>query len=87
MGRLDVNNIIEQIRKSTGVPYLDVICYQSHKEVFRYVSGETATGKELLYMYSCGKLVTVVAALRLVEEGKMSLEDRKSTRLNSSHVT
>ena len=26
-------------------------------------------------MYSCGKLVTVVAALRLVEEGKMSLDD------------
>ena len=81
MGRLDVNNIIEQIRESTGVPYLDVICYQSHKEVFRYVSGETATGKELLYMYSCGKLVTVVAALRLVEEGKMSLEDLVCTYL------
>ena len=81
MGCLEVKNFIEEVRKSTGVPYLDVVCYQSHKEIFRYVSGEGATGKELLYMYSCGKPVTVVAALRLVEEGKMSLEDPVYTYL------
>ena len=71
----NVQNIIEEVRKKAGVPYLDVVCYQSHNEVFRYTSGEGVTGKELLYMYSCGKPVTVVAALRLVDEGKMSLDD------------
>ena len=81
MGYLNVEKHIEEIRKSTGVPYLDVVCYQSHKEVFRYVSGENATGKELLYMYSCGKPVTVVAAMRFVEEGKMSLDDPVCTYL------
>ena len=71
----EINNRIEEIRTEANVPYLDVICYQSHKEIYRYVSGEHATGKELLYMYSCGKPVTVTAALRLVEDGKMSLDD------------
>ena len=75
MSYLDIDKLIEEIRKNVGVPYLDVICYQAHKEVYRYVSGEGATGQELLYMYSCGKLVTVTAALRLVEEGKMSIDD------------
>ena len=75
MKYLDLNGKIERIRQSTGVPYLDVVCYQSHKEVFRYTSGEGVTGKEVLYMYSCGKPVTVTAALRLVEEGKLSLDD------------
>ena len=75
MKQLEINKKIEQIRESAGVPYLDVVCYQSHKELYRYTSGEGATGKELLYMYSCGKPVTVVAALRLVEEGKMALDD------------
>lgn len=75
MEYLTIDNVIEQIRKESNVPYLDVVCYQSHKQVYRYVSGANATGKELLYMYSCGKPVTVAAALRLVEAGKMSLDE------------
>ena len=67
---------IEEIRKEVGIPYLDVVCYQEHKEMFRYLSGEATTGKEKLYMYSCGKPITVVSALRLIDEGKMSLEDK-----------
>ena len=71
-----LNEFIENIRKEVGVPYLDVICYKEHKEIFRYLSGENTTGKERLYMYSCGKPITVAAALRLVEVGKLSLEDK-----------
>lgn len=81
MGNFGVCALIEQVKKESGVPYLDVVCYQSHKEVFRYTSGDGVTGKELLYMYSCGKPVTVVAALRLVEEGKMALDDLVCTYL------
>ncbi len=73
---MNIQEFIENIRREAGVPYLDVICYQEHKELFRYISGEKATGKEQLYMYSCGKPITVVAALRLVEQGKLSLEDK-----------
>ena len=71
-----VNELIEQVRKEVGIPYLDVLCYKEHREVFRYLSGENTTGKEKLYMYSCGKPITVVSALRLIEEGKLSLEDK-----------
>ena len=67
---------IEELRKEINIPYLDVICYQNHKEVFRYCSGEKSTGKEQLYMYSCGKPITVVAALRLIEEGQLLLDDK-----------
>ncbi len=71
---MSIQAVIEKIKKQTGIPYIDVICYQRHKEIFRYVSG--GTGKERLYMYSCGKPVTVTSALRLVQEGKLRLDDR-----------
>lgn len=67
---------IEKLRKEIKIPYMDVVCYQGHKEIFRYCSGENATGKESLYMYSCSKPITVTAALRLVEDGKLSLDDK-----------
>ena len=76
MDYASVKELIEDIRKEVGVPYLDVVCYKDHKEIFRYLSGENTTGKERLYMYSCGKPITVVSALRLVEAHKLSLEDR-----------
>ena len=71
-----LKEFIEGIRKEVGVPYLDVVCYKEHNEIFRYLSGAETTGKERLYMYSCGKPITVVAILRLVEAGKLSLEDK-----------
>ena len=73
---MSIQEFIEQLRIETGVPYMDVICYQEHKEVFRYKSGETTTGKEQLYMYSCSKPITVTTALRLLGEGKLSLADK-----------
>jgi CubicO group peptidase (beta-lactamase class C family) len=74
--KMRIQEFIEHLRKETGVAYIDVICKEKHKTVFRYVSGNGVTGKEQLYMYSCSKVITVVAALRLVEEGKISLEDK-----------
>ena len=71
-----LKEFIENVRKEVGVPYLDVVCYKEHNEIFRCLSGENTTGKERLYMYSCGKPITVASALRLVEEGKLSLEDK-----------
>ena len=72
---MSIESIIDEIRSETGVPYIDVICYKEHKELFRYTSGECATGKELLYMYSCSKPITVTSALRLVEQGLLSIDD------------
>ena len=78
---MTTQEFIEQLRQETGVPYIDVICKEKHETIFRYASGEGVTGKELLHMYSCSKVITAVAALRLVEEGKLSLEDKVCTYL------
>lgn len=71
----DIGKTIDGIRKATGVPYLDVVCFDGYKEVFRHVSGDGATGKERLMMYSCTKPMTVVGAMRLVERGVLGLDD------------
>ena len=75
-GYMKIQKFIEQLRKETGLTYIDVICKEKHKTIFRYLSGDGVTGKEQLYMYSCSKVITAVAALRLVEAGKISLEDK-----------
>ena len=60
------------------IPYLDVFVQKEHTALFRrYVSREgMATGKEKLFLYSATKPMTVVGALQLVEQGKLSLDDR-----------
>ncbi len=73
--RTDVKQKIEEIRKESGAPYLDVSFSRQGKEVFRCVLGENATGRERLRMYSCSKPITAVVAMRLVEEGKLCLDD------------
>ena len=73
---MDINEFILNLVDQLGVPYIDVTCYKSHKEIYRQTVGEGATGKELLNMYSCSKVITVTSALRLVEEGKMHLDDK-----------
>ncbi len=78
---MTTQEFIEQLRQETGISYIDVICKKKHETIFRYTSGEGVTGKELLHMYSCSKVLTAVAALRLVEEGKLSLEDKVYTYL------
>ncbi len=52
------------------------------KEVFRKAAGASnleqgipMTGEELFFIYSCSKITTVVAALTLLEQGKIFLSD------------
>ena len=73
---MKIQEFIEQLRQETGVAYIDVICKEKHKTIFRYSSGKGVTGKEQLYMYSCSKVITAVAALRLLEDGRLLLEDK-----------
>lgn len=66
-----IDNLIVQ----KHIPYVDVACFCDHKPVFRHFSGEGICGKELLNMFSCSKPVTVTAALRLMEQGALKLDD------------
>lgn len=64
-----------------GVPAMDILVYHEGKEVFRDLrgvsdeQGTSVNGAELYNIYSCSKIITCVAALKLVEEGKLSLQD------------
>jgi CubicO group peptidase (beta-lactamase class C family) len=59
-----------------------VVCvYQGGKEVYRYACGYSnlekgipMTGEETFHIYSCTKVATVTAAMKLVEQGKLSLD-------------
>ena len=69
--------IKERLIKGKHIPYIDILVKQNHKTIYRYMDGfeYQPTGKELLYLYSCTKPITAVCAMRLIQEGKMSLED------------
>ncbi len=64
------------------IPGNSIVVYHKNKEVFRYSSGYSdlennipMSGDELLNIYSCSKVATVVAALQLYEQGKFLLDD------------
>ncbi len=64
------------------IPGNSVVVYHNNKEVFKYSSGYSdvesktkMTGDELVNIYSCSKIATVVAALKLYEQGYFLLDD------------
>ena len=65
-----------------GVPGSDTVIYMDHKEIFRHTTGydslsrRTPMRSDLIYnIYSCTKLATAVAALQLIERGKLVVTD------------
>lgn len=57
-----------------GVPGCDVIVYRDGLPVYRYTTGNIEENS-LYNLYSCSKPVTATAAMQLVEQGKLSLDD------------
>lgn len=69
-----INEYIDLLVK-TKVPYLDVVAFKDGAEIYRYYNArQGATGKEKLLMFSATKPITAVLALRLIEDGKLSLD-------------
>lgn len=73
---------------SRGVPSVDCIIYDNHKQVYRHMCGTTddkhtvpVNGKELYLMFSMTKVQTMTAVMQLIEQGKLSLEDKVSEYL------
>ena len=67
---------------SLGVPSVDCIVYENHKEIFRHMNGTVdEAGKEkvspdnLYLMFSMTKVQTMTAVMQLAEQEKLSLED------------
>ena len=64
------------------IPGNSAAVYKDGKKVFEYSSGFSdiekhtpKTADDLIYIYSCSKIATVTAALRLYERGKFLLTD------------
>ncbi len=78
-----------------GVPGCDVAVYQDHELIYRHWSGwrdekktEPMRGDETYCLYSCTKVFTTCAAMQLIEQGKMSLDDPVSDYLPAyAHMT
>lgn len=70
------------------IPARDVTVWQDHKEIYRYSCGHSDFKKEkpvskndVYLLYSATKISTAVAALRLIERGKLALNDAVSKYL------
>ena len=70
----NVKEYMEKLVSERGLPFLDVVCCREGREIFRHTAGD-ADGKELLYMFSCSKPITVTAVMMLYERGMLSLDD------------
>ena len=71
------NEYIDSLIEEKGIPYIDFCMCVGQECVFRYHAAKDgkSTGKERLWLYSATKPMTVVGAMRLIEEGKLSLDD------------
>ena len=68
--------------QEVGVPGCDLVLYQDHKEIYRHMAGwrdaqktQPMQGDEVYWIYSCTKVFTSCAAMQLIEQGKLNLDD------------
>ena len=71
-----------------NVPGCDLVIYKDHEQLYRHMAGfrDTARtvpvrGDEAYCLYSATKVVTTCAAMQLVEQGKLNLDDPVSKYL------
>ncbi len=73
---------LDQLEALYGVPGLDCKVMKDHRTVYRHMCGyrdarrRCPVGDTDLYdVYSCTKVITMTAAMQLVEQGRLQLED------------
>ena len=78
----------ESLQKYYGTPASDLIVYKDGREVYRHMTGFSdaenripTSSNDLYRMYSATKIATCTAGMRLIEDGKLSLEDPVSKYL------
>ncbi len=74
--------------EAEGIPSVDCMIYKNHEPVYRHYNGyadsaktKKIQGKELYLMFSATKLITMTAALQLVEKGRLDLDQPVSLYL------
>ena len=73
---------LDQLHENYHVPGFDIRILQDHREIYRHMGGcsdhagkKPITGDELYDVYSASKVLTMTAAMQLIEQGKMHLDD------------
>ena len=79
---------LDSVSEHYGIPSCDLIIYKNGEEVYRHLAGFSdaegkvpASSNDLYRLYSATKVATCATALRLVEEGRLNLEDPVSKYL------
>ena len=79
---------VDSVSDHYGIPACDLIVFKDGREVYRHLAGfSDAEGKipasenDLYRLYSATKIATCTAALRLVEDGVLNLDDPVSKYL------
>ena len=78
-----------------NVPGCDLAVYRDHELIYRHQAGyrdlartEPMQGNETFFLYSATKVFTTCAAMQLIEQGKMNLDDPVSAYLPAyAHLT
>ena len=81
--------------RDKGVPGCDLAIYRDHEAIYRHMAGfrdaqgrQPMRGDELYNLYSCSKVFTTCAAMRLIERGMLGLDDPVSDYLPAfGHLT
>ncbi len=67
---------LDMLPEIYGIPLCELSVCVNHEKVYRHSVGDLPYGEKTLYrMFSMTKLITVTAAMRLVEQGKLGLDD------------
>lgn len=89
---IDFSRIAEYMEKTIvgehGIPGCSIEVVMEHETLYRHTCGYSKAAEKIpltesnqFFMYSCTKPLTVTAGMRLVEEGKMSLDAEVGTYL------
>ena len=71
---------MDSLKDDYHIPGCDVVVWKDHRTVYRHPAGErhpgvSMNGTEFYNFYSASKISTMIASLKLIEEGKLSLAD------------
>ena len=79
---------LDSLGENYGVPGLDCKVMKDHQVLYRHSAGYSdflgkrpVFGNELYDLYSATKVVTMLAVMQLVEQGRLGLEDELSQYL------
>lgn len=77
-----VTAYLDTLEEKYSVHGLDIKITREHETVYRYMAGHSdyekkvkVSDRDLYDVYSCTKVITMVAVMQLIEQGKIGLED------------